>query len=452
MTDDRQVRTLLTHAAELPDNIQPSVAHLVRTARRTRRLHFAGSVLAIVILVAAAFVLPQKLGSLLPTSVSGSPDNHHAPSQPSAFLLSQYSWSELDRSPLGARSKPLLAWTGSKLLELGGNKNGVTQNDGAAFDPRTERWALIAPVKANVGFSHAVDAWTGRELFVTNGQTAPCPASVPVSRCLPQAGLYNPATNRWTTTLLPQQLDGLHLAGAAWNGHEVVVAGTSTSPPRLRVAAYTPATGRWRMISPRVPRGHPPSSAAIVATPSRVLLWSLWSRAGKVSKRSSEITSGVDVLAFARDGQWTDVTGNWPQGQTVGSPSYANGQVLGVSDIWCGPCYHPEFAPWPFLANAATLTRTEPNESRAPPRTFGSFWLWNGRAVLTGEVRAFGKGAALGRLYRLAAWDPASRRWYVFRTTPPHKPALAADPIFAGGQLLVLASSGTLLTLHAMFA
>jgi hypothetical protein len=451
MTDEHQVRALFSRAAELPDSIQPPVAHLVQTGRRTRSLHFAGSVLAVVILVAAAFVLPPSIRSLLSTSVGGSSSNHHSPNQPSAFMLSQYSWSTLARSPLGARSNPILAWTGSKLLEVGGTKNGVTQNGGAAFDQRTERWTLIAPVKANVGFSHAIDVWTGRELFVTNGQTAPCPTSVPVSRCLPHAGLYNPATNRWTSTLLPRQLEGLELAGAAWNGHEVVVVGTSSLPPRLRVAAYTPATGRWRMISPPVPRGHAPLAAAIVATPTRVLLWSQWSRARQASQGGSEIIVGVDVLALAPDGRWTKVTGNWPQEQTAESPTYANGQILGVFKIWCGPCFPVTIAPRPFLANAATLARTELSERLARPGTFGSFWLWNGRAVLTGEVGGYGKAARRGHLYRLAAWDPASRRWYVLQN-PPHKPALAAKPIFAGGQLYVLTSNGTLLTLHAMFA
>jgi hypothetical protein len=451
MTDERQVRDLLNRAAELPYNVQPSVGHLVQTARRTRRLHFAGSVLAVAVLVAAAFVLPQKLGSLLTTSVGGSSSNH-GPNQLSAFDLAASSWHPLARSPLGARSKPILVWTGSKLLELGGTKDGATQNDGAAFDPRTERWTLTAPVKANVGFTRAIDVWTGQELFVTNGQTAPCPSSVPVSRCLPHAGLYNPTTNRWTTTLLPAQLEGFHLAGAAWTGREVVVAGTSSSPARLRVAAYTPATGHWRMISPQVPRGHPPLSAAIVATPARVLLWSLWSRAGKISKRSSEIISGVDVLARASDGRWANVTGNWPQGQTVESPSYANGQILGVSEIWCHLCSPPAITPHPFLADAATLTMTEPREFPRRPGAIGSFWLWNGRAFLTGNLGTSGKAAgSLGRRRWLAAYDPSASRWYRL-TRPPGKPILGANPIFAGGQLLVLTADGALLSLHPMFA
>jgi hypothetical protein len=449
MTDEHQVRALFTRAAELPDNIQPSVADLVQTARHTRRLHFAGSVLAVVILVAAAFVLPPSLRSLLSSGESGGSSYNHGPNHLSAFELSQSTWHPLARSPLGARSNPILAWTGSKLIELGGNKNGVTQNGGAVFDSRTGRWALIAPVKGNVGFSHAIDVWTGQELFVTNGQTAPCPAGVPVSRCLPHAGLYNPATNLWTTTLLPAHLEGFHLAGAAWNGREVVLAGTSSSPPRMRVAAYTPTTGHWRMIAPRVPRGHPPFSAAIVATPNRVLLWSLWSRTRSISKGGSEIISGVDVLALAPDGRWSNITGNWPQEQTVESPSYANGQILGVSNILC-PCSPIAVAPRPFLADAATLARTEPGESRALAGGFGSFWLWNGRALLTGRVASYGKAAPRGRL-RLAAWDPSSRRWYVVPTPPGKPPTLGANPIFAGGQLLMLTSDGALLSLHPMY-
>jgi len=179
----------------------------------------------------------------------------------------------------------------------------------------------------------------------------------------------------------------------------------------------------------------------------------MWSRAGKTSKRSSEISSGVDVLALATDGRWADVTGDWPQAQTVESPSYAYGQILGVSNIWCHLCSRVEaIAPRPFLADAATLVRTEPSEFPRRPGTIGSFWLWNGRAVLTGNVGATGKAAGpLGQLRWLAAYDPPARRWYRL-SRPPGKPTLGANPIFAGGQLLVLTSDGALLSLHPMFA
>jgi hypothetical protein len=71
-----------------------------------------------------------------------------------------------------------------------------------------------------------------------------------------------------------------------------------------------------------------------------------------------------------------------------------------------------------------------------------SFWLWNGRAVLTGNVGSY------GRLGRVAAWDPRSRRWFTLAAAPG-RPALSANPLWAGYRLLLLSATGNLLTFHS---
>jgi hypothetical protein len=451
MADDQQVRALLTRAAELPDTIQPPVAHLIASARRTRRLRAAGSVAAVVVLVAAAFVLPPALRSLLPTGVTSSSAGDYGARQPTAAQLSHFRWSALARSPLGARSDPLLAWTGRELIELGGTKKGNTQPDGAVFVAATGRWTLVAHVRGNVGFSNAIDVWTGRQLFVTNGQTASCLGGAPVSRCLPRAGLYDLATNRWTTTLLPKPLDSLTLAAAVWTGRDVVIAGTNAAHARLAVAAYTPATRHWRMITPRLPRRHPPLSAAMAATPTRVLLWSLWAR-DIATKDGGTIRSGIDVLALGATGRWSNVTGNWPQGRSVDGPVYASGKVLiPPAQIWCGTCPHP-FGDSPArLADAATLSLTTipADPLVTQPLIEPPIWLWTGRTALaaTLDTSASSKTAPDGRLTRLAAYDPLTRRWHVL-PSPPGRPPLGAGPILAGDRLLVLTLDGSLLSLH----
>jgi hypothetical protein len=442
MTDDQQVRALLTRAADLPDDIQPPVARLVGTARRRRRFRTAGSVLAVVAITGGLFALPPALRTLFPRHVRAVGD--HAGHGPTAAQLARFRWSALASSPLGARTDPVLAWTGRELIELGGTERGVTQNDGAVFDSSTGRWALIAHVRGNVGFSNAVDVWTGRQLFVTNGQTASCLGGAPVTRCLPRAGLYDPATNRWTSTLLPKQLDGLTLAGAAWTGRDVVVAGTNFAHARLAVAAYTPATGRWRMITPRLPRHPPPMSAAIVATPSRVLLWSLWARDIATKDGGGTIRSGVDVLSLDRAGRWSDVTGNWPQGRSVDGPVSAGDKILiPPAQIWCGACPHPFGESPAKLANPRTLTLTAiPNSPFVTqPLVQPPIWLLTDSAVIAGTT------APNGRLTRLAAYDPETRHWSALQP-PPHRPALAADPLPAGNRLFVLTQSGALLSLQ----
>ncbi len=459
MTDEQQIRSLLTLAAEPPDDIEPPVSSLLERGRRERKLRAILSVLSVAVIAAAAFGLPPIVRALAPGQTSPAqptvppglfPAHPGRPgSGPSAAQLSRFRWSALPPSPIGPRSQPVLAWTGKELLELGGVKNGSTASDGAAFDPATGRWRTIAPVRANVGFSDAVDVWTGRQLFIANGQNGSCAGGVPVARCLPRAGLYDPATNQWTTTLLPKQLDGLALGAAAWTGRDVVLAGVSAAHARLRIGAYDPATSHWHMITPTLPASHPPVALAMVATSSRVLLWSLWSKTTKHSATAYSVASGIDVLSLGRSG-WTTVTGHWPQHQTVDSPDFAGGAILlSPSQIWCGLCSHPGFENTARLADAGSLRlQSVPagplvaHQGLEPP-----IWLWNGASALAANSAGSGAAAPAGRLGRMAAWDPPSQRWFSLPSAPG-RPPMAASPVWAGRELLLLTASGGLLSFH----
>src|SRR5262249_34078026 len=144
----------------------------------------------------------------------------HRPYLASAAELSRSHWSTLPQSPLGRRSNPILAWTGKDLLEVGGTRNGVFQRTGAAFSSITRRSHAIPTSHRNVGLSGgALSVWTGHRLFVASSK----PARVLRGTCCrgAPAGLYDPATNRWTTTeSLPGQLVGLELTTPVWTGHD----------------------------------------------------------------------------------------------------------------------------------------------------------------------------------------------------------------------------------------
>jgi hypothetical protein len=189
----------------------------------------------------------------------------------------------------------------------------------------------------------------------------------------------------------------------------------------------------------------------MVATPTRVLLWSLWAR-DIATKNGGTIRSGIDVLALGATGRWNNVTGNWPQARSVDGPVYAGGKVLiPPAQIWCGTCPHP-FGDSPAkLAGAQTLavTTIPAGPLVTQPLTEPPIWLWTGRTALaaTLDTSASSKTAPDGRLAKLAAYDPLSRRWYVL-PSPPARPALGAGPILAGDRLLVLTLDGSLLSLH----
>ena len=456
MTDEPQVRALLTAAAELPDGVEPPVERILEQGRRRRRTRWVALPLA------SAVAMALVGASLVALSASGQkpgrPATTASPSipGPSAAQIARFHWSRLPPSPLGPRTVPIVAWTGKDLIELGGFKKGSSQYDGAAFDPATGRWRGIAsPTGMNVGFWNAVSAWTGRQLFVTNNQEESC-LSIPGHRripanCWPHAGLYDPATNRWSETKLPVPMYGLYLMAAVWTGREVILAGVNhVHHPTMSVAAYDPATNHWQMITPRLPAGHPSSLVTMTATRGRVILWSLWFHIHRF-KNGLSLRSGVDVLARGENGSWANVTGHWPQDHVVRNPIYRAGQILiPPGQFWCGPCSSPSpLYSAPSLANDQTLAITTlPRGPLDSVDTAAPIWLWNGSAVLAINALIANAGSPpTAAHWHPAALDPLTGHWYKVRR-PPVSAALAADPVWAGRQLLVLTAEGQLLALH----
>ncbi len=358
-----------------------------------------------------------------------------------------FHWSVLRSSPLGARSEPELVWTGKELVELGGSHKNKAINDGAAYVPATGRWHRIAPPAFDVDLSDAVTAWTGRQIFVINGGIASCPGGKKVPVCLPTVGLYNPATNRWTTTMLPRALEGLAPSAAVWTGHEVVVASTALNHSRLGVAAYNPATGRWRAITPRLPKGHPIQGASLVAAGGRLILWSLWSKDLETS-HSGKLSFGVDVLSRSLGGGgWRNVTGNWPQNQTVPVPVPAGARILvSPGEFWCGDCPGP-FIPFDgYFTNPPTLHRSI--IPGGPLKEIIPSFVWTGREIIAvnvdGEVS--GPHGPQIRPDDMALYNPATRKWTKL-AVPPNRPGLDTVPVWADRELLTLTTDGGLLAL-----
>lgn len=448
MTTEDQLRELLSRAADLPDITVPPVGRLLARARRRRRANLAAfTAVTAAAAIAAAVGLSVRAGQ--PTTAIGT---HSAPP---AATLARYHWSGLPPSPLGHRSQAIVLWTGRELIELGGVARGSTARDGAAYVPATGRWTSIPAPRGNVGMANAVTAWTGRQLFVSNGQYASCPAArggrATPAGCLPRAGLYDPVARQWTTTLLPSPLRGLMLQAAVWTGHRVVVAGVDQSHGRLAVAAFGPATGRWQMITPRLPAAHPPRVIAMVATPGRLIFWSLWDREVKTAG-GGVIHSGVDVFAMNASGTWANVTGRWPQNWYVVNPVFTGQAILlSPGQGWCGLMCNP--APpiggaHGYFADPATLARTP--IPLGPLGKVNPALIWAGRSVVAVNLYAAITGPNGGRPQihpgDLAAWDPATG-WHQLPRIPG-RPAVSALPLWTGSALLVLTDHGQLMSLH----
>jgi hypothetical protein len=351
-------------------------------------------------------------------------------------------WKLLAPSPLGARSGASVTWDGTELIELGGTRresHEVALSDGAAFNPTTGRWRRIAPAPDHVALLYGATVWTGSRLFVFGGESA----GRPVTPCC-TAGLFDPISNRWSLTQVP--VDQLMAPVAVWTGSRIVLVGLAGRGQRLEVASFDPASAVWTRLDPAPVRSHPPVGFAVVATSRGVLLWSLWSRNEPINSRSFTIYSGIDVFRLIGSGHWTNVTGHWPQHETVGNPIFTGRQILlPPGQIWCGLCSHPApFNEHGNLVDPSTLRITQ--IPHGPLDDLDPNVVWTG----TEEI-AVNLGGEIGGPPRqrvlpgdVAIWNPATRRWWRGPRAPR---ALQYDipPIWDGSHMLVLATGGRLL-------
>src|SRR5215469_1261755 len=376
MTDEQQIHDLLIAATVLPDELPAPVQRLVRlghSRQRRRTRARTAAVGAVAVVAVAATPIIHAVGPGRP-----GPSASRPPSGPPVSAIARYHWSPLPASPLGARTNPVTVMAGKELIELIHNHAGGT-TFGAAFDPAARRWRLIASLPANVGFDDGVTAWTGHQLFFV-GVNATC--GTPGAICLRRAGLYDPATNRWTITALPRVMDTFFRLAASWDGRDVILAAADSSNGGVIVASYDPITRRWRIITPPLSARHPTRFVAMVATPGRVILWSFWGRFGKSGSVYSEVF-GVDVLALGGDGTWRNVTDHWPRNQWVPSPVLAGQQIL-VSpafQLYCGvACSGRPVISHGYFLDPATLRRMLiplGPVGRAVPA-----FIWTGQAII----------------------------------------------------------------------
>ena len=388
--------------------------------------------------------------------------NVSQPAGPPPAAIAKFRWSTLASSPLGYRNSPLLAWADGRLLEFGGFAKGSTSKSavGAAFDPATRRWQRIAaaPVGASLADGPSSAVWTGRYLAVASGNAEPCPGNpAPAPHCWTGLALYDPAANRWTVLAVPRQLDGLSMGGVVWTGHDLIVGAVSPMPAtnpdagRLAVAAYSPATRRWRLITPALPRGHSPGELNLVYDDGRLLLWSLWQHAVN-SGQKQEGGWGIDVLALNARGAWRNVTGTWPQGEGYELTATSDGIMVAPGGYWCGDLCtgFPTSGADAYFANPATLALKRIPAGPLSELFPGSFsFVWAGDAIIDVST-VYGPDGSPGHYILsgdMAMYDPATRRWTTLPATPGH-PMITATPVWTGTELLTLTTAGALLAFH----
>lgn len=152
-------------------------------------------------------------------------------------------WRDLPVAPIAGRVAAGRVWTGREMIVWGGltGTEKAMSNDGAAYDPAARTWRKIAPAPAGViGAAHLGAVWTGDEAMFWTGNSPDGPAS---------GAVYNPGTDTWRRMADgPLGIRDDH--ASVWTGSEMVIIGghggrTYATPV---AAAVNPRTGAWRPL------------------------------------------------------------------------------------------------------------------------------------------------------------------------------------------------------------
>ncbi|MEX2554185.1 MAG: hypothetical protein WEB06_00965 [Actinomycetota bacterium] len=158
-------------------------------------------------------------------------------------------WSALPAGPLAARWGPSAVWTGREVLFWGGANDGsnddVRFKDGAAYSPAARKWRILstAPISARSGHGAI---WTGTEMIVWGGVSGS-----PTDGSFRKDGAaYDPRTDRWRK-LAVAPINGRWNHQLVWTGSEMIVSGGYPGSDRFetRDAAYDPASDQWRLLA-----------------------------------------------------------------------------------------------------------------------------------------------------------------------------------------------------------
>lgn len=154
-------------------------------------------------------------------------------------------WSRLPAPPM-LRARAAAVWTGREILLWGGDTDlGSTHHaDGAAYEPSAEEWSELPPSPLTPRSSPAA-VWTGEEMIIWGGW-----ADTGDGTPLGDGAAFSPGTGRWRM-VPPAPLGSRVPAAAVWTGRELVIWGDASRFQEARDgAAYDPEADRWRSLPP----------------------------------------------------------------------------------------------------------------------------------------------------------------------------------------------------------
>ncbi|HEV2759364.1 MAG TPA: hypothetical protein VGV86_07335 [Acidimicrobiales bacterium] len=198
------------------------------------------------------------------------------------YDIATSAWKPVAAAPISARRGHSAVWTGTSMIVFGGRgrADGCRQvcalNDGAAYDPATDRWSPIAPAPLAGRGGHTA-VWIQDRMVVWGG-------AVEGGAAVGDGASYDPATDAWTP-LPPAPLEPRVSHRTVATGHRMLVWGGSSEVEEggkyfADGAVYSPATNSWAPMAPYPQTTEPAArdTFSSVWTGTHMLVWGGYGR------------------------------------------------------------------------------------------------------------------------------------------------------------------------------
>jgi len=309
-------------------------------------------------------------------------------------------------------------WTGSKMIVWGGLDGlGCQSAPGGIYDPATDTWATISTLNAPARGGGQAVVWTGSKMIVWGGDD--CTVGTYTSA----GGVYDPATDSWTTMSTANAPTPRWMPNAVWTGSQMIVWGGSDATTALvnTGGIYDPASDTWTTISTTnapAPRFMP----AAVWTGSMMIVW------GGEDGSLGPVNTG---------GGYDPATDTWTATSMVNVPS-AREEHTGVWTgsrlvVWGGIDLNPYSTNTGGIYDPASDSWAATSMTNAPAARYEHTAVWTGaKMIVWSGVSPSGEWVATGGVY-----DPTTDSWTATSTinAPPGRSFHTA--VWTGSKMIV---------------
>lgn len=267
------------------------------------------------------------------------------------------------------------AWTGTKMVVVGGSLNASVVNTGGVYDAAADSWSNTTTTGAPVARTGATSVWTGTSLISWGGAT-----NLIENAFTNLGGIYNPSSDSWTNTTTVGAPTARNNPAAFWIGDRMLVFGGVTSGSVLvnTGGIYNPVTDSW-------------TSTTIAGAPAGV-------------GSPNAVWTGTELIVWGVNfgntgGKYNPTTNSWTNTNTTSAPAYRSSDLNvwsgyrflswgGYSTTNTGRVYDPVNNSWGSTATAG-----------APAGRYNHTGQWSGSNIFVWGGRDGGGALNTGGMY-----------------------------------------------------